>query len=108
MRSNRPARGTEGILIRVSDDIVFRVYHENGEFTDFDIAHSDMAITITDPDAWFYEKSNENTAAIDHSPQTLGIEGYVVMDETEECCEGGPMTAGCYHDHCTGPKEKNT
>ena len=21
-----------------------------------------------------------------------------------ECCEGGPMTAGCYHDHCTGPK----
>ena len=21
------------------------------------------------------------------------------------CCEGGPMTAGCYHDHCTGPRE---
>ena len=21
------------------------------------------------------------------------------------CCDGGgPMTAGCYHDHCTGPK----
>lgn len=24
----------------------------------------------------------------------------------KECCEGGPMTAGCFHDHCTGPKEK--
>ena len=22
----------------------------------------------------------------------------------EVCCDGGgPMTAGCYHDHCTGP-----
>ena len=21
------------------------------------------------------------------------------------CCEGGPMTAGCHHDHCTGPRE---
>ena len=21
------------------------------------------------------------------------------------CCEGGKVTAGCYHDHCTGPKE---
>lgn len=21
-----------------------------------------------------------------------------------ECCEGGPMTAGCHHDRCTGPK----
>ena len=20
-----------------------------------------------------------------------------------QCCEGGPMTAGCHHDHCTGP-----
>jgi hypothetical protein len=66
---NRSAQGTEGILIRVLDDIMFRVYHENGEFTDYDIAHSDMAITITDPDAWFYEN-----AVIDHSPQTLGIE----------------------------------
>ena len=21
------------------------------------------------------------------------------------CCEGGLMTAGCHHDHCTGPRE---
>ena len=25
----------------------------------------------------------------------------------EECCDGGgPVGAGCYHDHCTGPKTK--
>ena len=24
---------------------------------------------------------------------------------TKVCCEGGKMSAGCYHDHCTGPKE---
>jgi len=25
----------------------------------------------------------------------------------EECCDGGgPIGAGCYHDHCTGPKTK--
>ena len=74
MNKSRPAQGTEGILVRALDDIVFRVYHPNGEFTDYDILHSDMAITITDPDAWFYENSEENTAVIDHSPQTLGIE----------------------------------
>lgn len=22
------------------------------------------------------------------------------------CCEGGPMTAGCHHDRCTGPINK--
>ena len=21
------------------------------------------------------------------------------------CCEGGPLTAGCFHDNCTGPTE---
>lgn len=24
----------------------------------------------------------------------------------QECCEGGPLTAGCYHDNCKGPKRK--
>ena len=36
------------------------------------------------------------------------IEEPIIVDETKECCEGGPMTAGCYHDHCSGPKEKNS
>jgi dCMP deaminase len=28
-------------------------------------------------------------------------------NECEECCDGGGLVgAGCYHDHCTGPKTK--
>jgi hypothetical protein len=81
MSNNRLAQGAEGILIRVLGEIVFRVYHKNGEFTDYDIAHSDMAITITDPDAWFYE----DTAVIDHSPQTLGTECEHEFDHNGEC-----------------------
>lgn len=23
-----------------------------------------------------------------------------------ECCEGGPMSAGCYHDNCKGPSRR--
>ena len=26
------------------------------------------------------------------------------MMKDKKCCEGGEMSAGCYHDHCTGPK----
>ena len=76
----------EGFLIRVLDDIVFRVYHDdNGGFTDYDIAHSDLQIKITDSDAWFYENSEENTAVIDHSPQTLGTECEHEFDHNGEC-----------------------
>lgn len=28
------------------------------------------------------------------------------IKNTPICCEGGPITAGCYHDHCTGPKNR--
>ena len=24
----------------------------------------------------------------------------------KSCCEGGKMSAGCYHDNCAGPKEQ--
>ena len=31
----------------------------------------------------------------------------MVMGPSVECCDGGgPVGAGCYHDHCTGPKTK--
>jgi len=44
----------------------------------------------------------------DHNGECLKCDEPIIMNENKECCEGGPMTAGCYHDHCTGPKEKNT
>jgi len=66
------ANGTSGVLLPVGETWVFRVYHENGEFTDYDIFHSDLSVTINDADAYFYERE-DGRAYLDHSPQTLGI-----------------------------------
>lgn len=51
--SQRPAKNTTGLLIRVFDEFVFRVYHTDKTHTDYDILHHDLEITITDPDAVF-------------------------------------------------------
>ena len=61
---------TTGHLLRSGYDVVFRVY--NGTtFTDYDLTHSDLCVTITDPDAAFY--SEPRSDRLDHSPATLGI-----------------------------------
>jgi len=65
------AQGTEGYLIWCADSRYrFRVYTDQGEITDYDILHSDLAVTITDEDATFYADTHGNR--LDHSPQTLG------------------------------------
>jgi hypothetical protein len=51
---------------------MFRVYNPSGEFVDYDIAHSDLCVTITDPDACFYRHGDRDV--LDHAPATLGIE----------------------------------
>jgi hypothetical protein len=67
------ANGVEGHLIRCSDGVYrFRVYTDDFEFTDYDLLHSDLSVTITDPDATFY--SDHNGDRLDHNPETLGIE----------------------------------
>lgn len=68
-----PARGAHGILIRtVTDDVVLRIYNGDGDFVDFDIAHSDLSITVTDEDAYFYQHA-DGTLTLDHSPAVLGL-----------------------------------
>ena len=69
----RSANKVSGYLIRVGDDFMFRVYDCNvvDKFTDYNIYHYDMCITINDTDAYFYK--NDTTHFIDYSPQTLGI-----------------------------------
>ena len=67
----------EGILCRsVKNRMFFRVYNNDGTFTDYDIAHSDLKIQIlgTDGDAFIYETSEG--MVIDHSPQTLGLNEF--------------------------------
>ena len=66
-----PANGVTGHLLRSGYDVVFRVYDENHQFTDYDLTHTDLCVTITDPDAAFY--SEPRSDRLDHSPQTLGV-----------------------------------
>ena len=68
LKNNKSANGTTGLLIRVGDDFMFRVYNGRS-FTDYAIFHYDMQITITDPDAYFYDSTKP---FIDYSPQSLG------------------------------------
>lgn len=66
------ATGTTGFILDTIDGYVFRVY-DKGEmsFTDYDLHHSDLEVTIVDEDAVFYEKEN-GIGSLDYSPQTLG------------------------------------
>jgi hypothetical protein len=66
------ADGVEGQLIWCGDGVYrFRVYTDTREFTDYDLLHSDLSVTINDLDATFYSDDNGNR--LDHNPETLGI-----------------------------------
>jgi len=66
-----PATGVSGHLLRVDyDTFVFRVYAEDHTWVDYDLRHSDLCVTLTDPDAFFYQEGNEHY--LDHAPETLG------------------------------------
>lgn len=64
------AKGVTGFIIRVGNEFMFRVYHEDKMFTDYDILHYDLEVKILDPDAYFYETNDY--AHLDHAPETLG------------------------------------
>jgi hypothetical protein len=66
------AEGVEGQLIYTgAGKYMFRVYTDNFEFTDYDLHHSDLCVTITDKDATFYSDDNGNR--LDHNPTTLEV-----------------------------------
>jgi hypothetical protein len=67
------ATGVEGCLIRgINGEYYFRVYDADHNFVDYDLAHSDLSITITDSDAYFYRE--DGVDILDHAPATLGID----------------------------------
>ena len=73
MITAKSADGVEGCLIPgVDGELYFRVYDADHNFQDYLITHSDLTVTITDPDAFFYD--DELSARLDHSPATLGLE----------------------------------
>jgi hypothetical protein len=71
----RPAAGVKGCLIRTIDSqILFRVYHDAEHFTDYEIRHDDLSVTIDEAElAAFYTGSKGNV--LDHGPEVLGLEG---------------------------------
>ncbi len=67
------ADGVEGVLCRsINGRYFFRVYHENGDFTDYGLRHSDLTVMIRDSDAAFYKLGDRYL--LDHTPATLGLE----------------------------------
>lgn len=68
------ASGVEGVLLRsVSGAYFFRVYHADHSFTDYELRHDDLAVTISgDALAAFYELTDSNI--LDHRPEVLGLQ----------------------------------
>ena len=69
----RSAAGVKGVLIRTFDGAVaFRVYHDRERFTDYEIRHDDLSVTIdADELAAFYRVGERDI--LDHDPQVLGL-----------------------------------
>jgi len=69
----RSAAGVKGMLIRTLDGaLVFRVYHDREHFTDYEIRHDDLSVTIdADALASFYNIGEGDI--LDHSPHVLGL-----------------------------------
>jgi hypothetical protein len=55
------AKGLKGFLIRTLDnEFVFRVYHEDHSFTDYDILHYDLEVEIIGDDSAVFSDGERN------------------------------------------------
>ena len=69
----KSANGVRGHILNLIDGtVMFRVYDAEHNFVDYDLHHSDLCVTIDDPDAYFYHQDGQDT--LDHAPMTLGIQ----------------------------------
>jgi hypothetical protein len=67
------AAGVKGVLIRTFDGAVtFRVYHDREHFTDYEVRHDDLSVTIDAEELAAFYKVGERDI-LDHSPQVLGL-----------------------------------
>jgi hypothetical protein len=74
----RSASGARGVLIRTVDgEILFRVYHDCGHFTDYEIRHDDLSVTINaDELAAFYKVGERDM--LEQGPHVLGLRKFEV------------------------------
>lgn len=69
----KPAAGVKGMLIRALDGaVMFRVYHDRERFTDYEIGHDDLSVTIDEDALAAFYKVGEHSI-LDHSPDVLGL-----------------------------------
>lgn len=68
------AAGVKGVIIRTLHGVwMFRVYRDPGNFTDYELRHDDLNVTIDeDALAVFYKVGKRDI--LDHSPEVLGLE----------------------------------
>ena len=70
----RSAEGTKGFLLYIMNNVyVFREYNEDHTFTDYDLLHSDLEVTINGDDATFYE-FEDGRNILDHSYEMSNID----------------------------------
>jgi hypothetical protein len=71
----KQATGTTGFILDTLDGYVFRVYHKDNSFTDYNLRSGDLEVTIVDEDAFFYPDSSGRTGGtLDYGPETLGLD----------------------------------
>lgn len=69
----RSAAGVKGVLIRTAGAATaFRVYDDQGCFTDYELRHNDLSVTIDADELAALYKVGERDI-LDHSPQVLGL-----------------------------------
>jgi hypothetical protein len=79
-----PVKNLKGILIRgIGMESFFRVYNEDHTFTDYEIHHYDLDVTIHDEGAFIYERE-DGTRYIDYCPETYGIDNEVLSVYDDE------------------------
>ena len=67
------ASDVSGVLIKLgSGEFEFRVYHDDKSFTDYQINHDDLPITINSNSLSSFYSSGEHKA-LDHSPEVFGL-----------------------------------
>ena len=66
IREVKDAKGVRGILIRVEDGHVFRIYNKDHTFVDYDILHYDLEIKILEKDSCLYR--SEYGDYLDYKP----------------------------------------
>jgi len=69
----KSAAGVSGILIRLKNGrYAFRVYEKDHSYTDYQLNHDDLPVTIdTDALASFYSQGDSH--ALDHSPEVFSL-----------------------------------